>query len=533
MQPTGIRRAVSVNPDGCTFINVRLSVNSSKRPKRKSETPVTSIDSSVQQDRAQRERLQAALNGLGLAREKGLLEGWRGDQAALQPVEPVAIVQPKVGQEVRTAVQWARRHRVALSTFSSGAGRHARGATARVPTVLLDLSGLQRIVHLDERDAVAIVEPGVTFEALDARLAGVGLRAYRPLMPRANKSVIASMLEREPTLAANAHWDVLDPFGAGEIVFGSGELFRTGTASITGTVDEQIGAGVRHLTAYGPATTDFLRVLQGAQGTLGIVTWSAVQCERIPAVERAFFVADESAQRLTQLLAWLHWRRLGNAAFLVNRLQLASLLAPRDVGAAARDDGWPRWAIWVRIGHGGSEFPHEQLECELEELQVQAARLGLKVEEAISGATADDLSRVLQAGSRGLYQDRMLGAHRSVFCLQQLDRVETLLAAADALVAQQGWPTTQLAVYVQPRLHGRNAHIEFILPHAPAETARAQQISDLTAAALQAAGGFFSRPYGAWAPMAYARHLSIQPYLRQTKALLDPDRILNPGRLCF
>jgi FAD/FMN-containing dehydrogenase len=33
--------------------------------------------------------------------------------------------------------------------------------------------------------------------------------------------------------------------------------------------------------------------------------------------------------------------------------------------------------------------------------------------------------------------------------------------------------------------------------------------------------------------MAYAKHLALQPYLRQTKTLFDPDRILNPGRLCY
>jgi len=494
---------------------------------------VTTIESSHQKLSAERARLQAALSTLGLSRQDGVAEPWRGDQTTAVAPSPVAIVQPKSSDEVMTAVQWARRHRVPLTTFSSGAGPHARGLTTGEPTVLLDLSGLRRIIDVDECDAMAIVEPGVTFAMLDARLASLGLRAYRPLMPRANKSVIASLLEREPQLNAHAHWDVLDPFGAGEIVFGTGELFRTGSAAIAGTMSEQLAAGVRFLTAYGPAGTDFLRVLQGAQGTLGIVTWAAIQCERTPAVERAYFIADNSPARLTQLLTWMHWRRLGNAAFLANGQQLASLMKPGATGVADLAVRLPRWAIWLRIGHGGSEFPQEQFDCELEELQQQAAEYGLKVEPALAGMPADALGQVLQAEPKDLYQNRLLGAHRSVFCLQQLDRVEALVSAAQAVLAQRGWSATQLSVYVQPRLQGRNAHVEFILPHAPAEAGRAAELTERLAQALQGAGGFFSRPYGPWASMAYAKHLALQPYLRQTKALFDPDRILNPGRLCY
>ena len=494
---------------------------------------MTFIDTSHQKSSAERARLQSALSTLGLSRQDGIAEQWQGDQTAAEPQSPVAIVQPKSSDEVMAAVQWARRQRVPLATFSSGPGPHARGLTACEPAVLLDLSGLRRIIEVDECDAMAIVEPGVTYAMLDARLASVGLRSYRPLMPRANKSVIASMLEREPQLNAHAHWDVLDPFGAGEIVFGSGELFRTGSAAIAGTMSEQLAAGVRFLTAYGPAGTDFLRVLQGAQGTLGVVTWAAILCERTPAVERAYFIADDSPVRLTQLLAWMHWRRLGSAAFLANGQQLASLMRPDSAGVSALAERLPKWAVWLRIGHGGSEFPQEQFDCELEELQAQAAQRGLKVEPALADMQADALGQVLQAEPQDLYQNRLLGAHRSVFCLQQLDRVEALVAAAQAVLTQRGWPTTQLAVYVQPRLQGRNAHVEFILPHAPADAARASELADLLAQAVQAAGGFFSRPYGSWTSMAYAKHLALQPYLRQTKELFDPDRILNPGRLCY
>jgi hypothetical protein len=42
-----------------------------------------------------------------------------------------------------------------------------------------------------------MVEPGVTFGEIQAKLAKSGLSAYLPLAPRSSKSVIGSMLERE------------------------------------------------------------------------------------------------------------------------------------------------------------------------------------------------------------------------------------------------------------------------------------------------------------------------------------------------
>ena len=47
------------------------------------------------------------------------------------------------------------------------------------------------------------------------------------------------------------------------------------------------------------------------------------------------------------------------------------------------------------------------------------------------------------------------------------------------------------------------------------------------------AGAFFDRPYGPWADMMYRRNATYAEYLRKIKAQLDPNNILNPGKLCF
>ena len=51
--------------------------------------------------------------------------------------------------------------------------------------------------------------------------------------------------------------------------------------------------------------------------------------------------------------------------------------------------------------------------------------------------------------------------------------------------------------------------------------------------ALVAQGAYFSRPYGDWADMVYARDADARQILRLAKGIVDPKNVLNPGKLCF
>ena len=44
---------------------------------------------------------------------------------------------------------------------------------------------------------------------------------------------------------------------------------------------------------------------------------------------------------------------------------------------------------------------------------------------------------------------------------------------------------------------------------------------------------FFDRPYGPWAQMMYDRSGVYARKLQDLKRELDPNNIMNPGRLCF
>ncbi|HUT84154.1 MAG TPA: FAD-linked oxidase C-terminal domain-containing protein, partial [Thermodesulfobacteriota bacterium] len=46
-------------------------------------------------------------------------------------------------------------------------------------------------------------------------------------------------------------------------------------------------------------------------------------------------------------------------------------------------------------------------------------------------------------------------------------------------------------------------------------------------------GAFFDPPYGIWAEMMYQKTGTYTEYLKKLKKELDPNLIMNPGKLCF
>ena len=85
----------------------------------------------------------------------------------IPPLPPHFMVKPRNVDEVQKIVLWANETQTPLVPVSSG-GPHFRGDT--LPTapeaVIVDLSGMKRILKIDRRNRLALIEPGVTYPQL-------------------------------------------------------------------------------------------------------------------------------------------------------------------------------------------------------------------------------------------------------------------------------------------------------------------------------------------------------------------------------
>lgn len=443
---------------------------------------------------------------------------------------PVAAVQPRDTGEIQAVIKWANQRGQKLVPVSSAEGPRTHGCSVpESPAVMVDLSAMKRIRHIDGLDAIAVIEPGVTFPEFDAQLAVHGLRSYKPLLPRRSKSVIASHLEREPITSPRDQWDAADPLSTVEMVFGTGDKFRTGTAGVSDDLETQLKYGLRQMSSLGPFATDFTRVVMGSQGTLGIVSWASIYCERIPALERAFFVPSDTLEPLVRLSSRVGWRKLAAQCFIVNGLQLALVLGHDRDSVMQLAAHLPAWTMFVNIS-APDYFPEDRLAFETEALEEDANKLGLKVCASLEGMAADRITRMQQDLPELYYKDRLGTAHDEIFFLSQSDKAQTFVESFERLHAQSG-TSLPFAVYIQPRVQSSSCHVEFTTFWNGSDKDRGAFHRDASHA-LADAGAYFSRPYGIWKDIAFARDSQIVPHLRRVKAMFDPNAVLNPGKFC-
>jgi FAD/FMN-containing dehydrogenase len=116
------------------------------------------------------------------------------------------------------------------------------------------------------------------------------------------------------------------------------------------------------------------------------------------------------------------------------------------------------------------------------------------------------------------------------------DRLFGQINAMTDLAEKAGYPASDLGVYIQPVAQGTGYHCEFNLfydSHNPSEQNRIRQLSSRATGSLMAMGAFFSRPYGENAGTILNRDAATVAVLNKLKNIVDPNRIMNPGKICF
>jgi FAD/FMN-containing dehydrogenase len=471
-----------------------------------------------------------------VATDPASLKDYAGDQSFVPRITPWAVARPGSAKEVQKVVAWANETGTPLVPVSSG-GPHFHGDTVpSVPgAVMLDLRRLDRILRVDRRNRITVIEPGVTYPQLQASLAEQGMRVTPPLLPRANKSVVASLLERQPTLIPRYNFHLPEPLRSCGVVWGNGETMFTGEAG-TGpeSLEAQWQAGGVQADPKGPAQTDFFRLLTGAQGTMGVVTWAAVKCELLPAAHEYLFAAADELDELVDFTYRLDRLRLGDEVLIVNDAYLARLLASRD-GAEVDPDALPTWTLILGLG-GREHYAAERVAVQKKDADALAGEFGLTLQPSIRGASTGDIAAALAGCCAAPWKLAAEGACADMLFVTTLEEAPAFVEIAHIVADGHGYAAEDVGVYIQPQHQGVTHHVEFSLPYDASAAGTREDMKDLAddlAANLMAAGAYFSRPYGSWAQPVYNRDAAARDALRKVKAIFDPAGIMNPGKLCF
>jgi FAD/FMN-containing dehydrogenase len=464
------------------------------------------------------------------------LKPYSHDYSLSTPSMPSYVVKPKSADEILRIVKLANKNRLPVVPLSSGV--HFRGDTIPVQGgIVVDLSGMNRILAVDERNRMARVEAGVTWEQLQPELEKHSMMALAPLLPHHLKSALISHLERDPVLIPK--FEYTDTLVTVEVVLPEGEIFKTGSAAVPGVPGKSFSDGVN---PSGPGNMMWTRMLQGAQGTLGIVTWGQFKIEARPKVDKTFFIPFKSVQDAVKFVSKVQRRMIGEECLIMNNVNLAAILArqwPGDFHALR--EKLPPWTL-IQVLGGGVRLPEGKIEYEEDALKEVAAELSIKdLPTSIAGApgienTMADMLRSAWPGDRTYWKLAYKGSCQDLFFHTVMGKAQAFSRAIGEVAAKHGYPASDLGFYVQPVVYGGACHFESNFYYDPRNAEEVNRIKDLYTEAARVTldmGGFYSRPYGAVTDMVYQRTADYTAQLKKVKKLMDPNNIMSPGRLCF
>jgi 4-cresol dehydrogenase (hydroxylating) len=177
--------------------------------------------------------------------------------------KPAAALAPDTVEQVQAIARIANRYKIPLYPISTGRNLGYGGSAPNASgTVVLDLKRMNRVLELNERNAYALVEPGVSYFDLYRHIEERGLKVWIDVPDPGWGSPVGNSLDRGGGYTTHQFRNHFDAHCGMEVVLANGELVRTGMGAMPGSKAWQ-----QYKTGFGPYLDGIF-----SQSNFGIVT---------------------------------------------------------------------------------------------------------------------------------------------------------------------------------------------------------------------------------------------------------------------
>ena len=151
-----------------------------------------------------------------------------------QPGEmPLAVARPRSADDVPEIVRLAARDGVCVNTRGGGMSYTRGDVPTRPETIILDNTGLDRVIEINTQDRYVTLETGVTWEKLRAALAGTGYRVPYLGTLSGKFATVGGGLSQNAT--GMGKMTLAEHVLGLEVVIGDGRVVKTGSGAAHGT----------------------------------------------------------------------------------------------------------------------------------------------------------------------------------------------------------------------------------------------------------------------------------------------------------
>ncbi|MBK5926507.1 FAD-binding oxidoreductase [Rhodobaculum claviforme] len=430
--------------------------------------------------------------------------GWHPDN-----LRAGLMVRPSSTAEVARVLDVARRH--GASVVPQGGRTGLVGGTVSAPgQIILSTERLARIRQIDPDTRVAVVEAGVTLAALQDAAAAHGLEPGIDIAARGSATIGGMISTNAGGMTAHRHGVMRHRVLALEAVLPDGRVL----SDLAPVIKAATGPDPRHL-------------LVGAEGTLGIVTAAALRLEPAAPAHATALLALRDLEAVPAALAGVLRPDAGHlhAAELMTARHLAFMQEAH--GHSLGPVGQAGGAYLLVALAGPAPAPLQEA---LEGLAAALYEGGAVVDALIatSGAQAERLWALRE--DTGAISQRFGGAAGFDVSVP-VSALSGYIRAVDAGLAAV---EPGLGAFVFGHVADGNLHIVLDRPEPFPEGLR-QRIEAAIYGPLGAVGGVFSAEHGIGSKRV--GHLMSRgdpvrlAVMAQIKAALDPDGLMNPGKV--
>jgi len=414
---------------------------------------------------------------------------------------PDAVIFPESTEEVAEIVRVCAEHRVPVIPFGVGTSLEGH-VNAPGGGISLDMANMNRVVRVDAEDLDCVVEPGITRVALNEHLRDTGL--FFPIDPGANATLGGMASTRASGTNAVRYGTMRDNVMALTAVMADGKVVTTAKRA------KKSSAGY-----------DLTRLFIGAEGTLGVITQLTLKLHGIPQAISGGVCPFPSVEVACE--AVIATIQMG---IPVARIELVNQLMMRGMINYSKLD-YPESPYLFLEFHGSDAGVKEQAEMfgEIADeygggpfLWTTNAEERAKLWKARHDAYWASLT--LRPGAQGISTDVCVPISRLAECI----------AATEADIAENG-----LIAPIVGHVGDGNFHVALLLDAKdPKEVEAAEAfIARLNMRAIAMDGTCTGEHGVGQGKMAFLeRELGASvDVMRTIKKALDPDNIMNPGKI--